>query len=169
MVCFIHNKKKTGCMLRCSQYTAGLLLLCPCFFDKFTRRIRISLLLRILLFPYHRSGRASRPAGLQKLFRERYLRPDLHFPDHKHSRKVNIHIFPSFLLRQKPFVSLSGIFSQTSSYSYSIHHIGQKCYISLDQRPDAPQGRTRPVLLTGRPISWDSTCPCHGASSVAII
>lgn len=31
MVCFIHNKKKTGCMLRCSQYTAGLLLLCPCF------------------------------------------------------------------------------------------------------------------------------------------
>lgn len=56
MVCFIHNKKKTGCMLRCSQYTAGLLLLCPCFFDKFTRRIRISLLLRILLFPYHRSA-----------------------------------------------------------------------------------------------------------------
>ena len=79
MVCFIHNKKKTGCMLRCSQYTAGLLLLCPCFFDKFTRRIRISLLLRILLFPYHRSGRASRPADLQKLFRERYLRPDPHF------------------------------------------------------------------------------------------
>lgn len=32
MVCFVHNKKKTGCMLRCSQYTAGLLLLCPCFF-----------------------------------------------------------------------------------------------------------------------------------------
>lgn len=31
MVCFIHNKKKTGCMLRCSQYTASLLLLCPCF------------------------------------------------------------------------------------------------------------------------------------------
>lgn len=79
MVCFIHNKKKTGCMLRGSQYTAGLLLLCPCFFDKFTRRIRISLLLRILLFPYHRSGRASRPADLQKLFRERYLRPDPHF------------------------------------------------------------------------------------------
>ena len=125
MVCFIHNKKKTGCMLRCSQYTAGLLLLCPCFFDKFTRRIRISLLLRILLFPYHRSGRASRPADLQKLFRERYLRPDPHFPDHKHSRKVDIHIFHLFSSVRKLSCPCPGYFPK--------HHLIVIAYIISDK------------------------------------
>ena len=36
-------------------------------------------------------------------------------------------------------------------------------------RPEAPQGRTRPLSVTGSPISCDSTLPFQGFSSVASI
>ena len=36
-------------------------------------------------------------------------------------------------------------------------------------RPDAPQGSTRPLSVTGSPISCDSTLPFQGFSSVASI
>lgn len=40
---------------------------------------------------------------------------------------------------------------------------------SASQRPEAPQGRTRPLEVTGRPISWESTFPLNFFSSVESI
>lgn len=41
--------------------------------------------------------------------------------------------------------------------------------LHLCQRPDAPQGSTRPLFVTGRPISCDSACPPNAFNSVAIM
>ena len=61
-------------------------------------------------------------------------------------------------------------------------HVFQSCHIIhflmflsffirylASQRPDAPQGSTSPLPVTGSPISWESTLPENFFSSVASI